>query len=87
MGLGGRTDTFTLSRRSRTTGGSETPTITVRVSEGMKAEVETLVEDTGLWPTESNFIREALDTLIRRYWKGDRFCQRPQLERSRKESN
>jgi Arc/MetJ-type ribon-helix-helix transcriptional regulator len=56
------------------------PTITVRVSEGMKAEIETLVADTGLWRSESIFIREALDTLIKRYWHGERFCQRPQLE-------
>ena len=56
------------------------PIITVRVSEGMKAEIEALVEESGLWRTQSFFVREALDTLIKRYWKGERYCLRPQLE-------
>ena len=59
------------------------PTISVRVSEGMKAEIEQLVEETGAWPTESVFIREALDTHIKRYWHGERYCQRPQMEKVR----
>ena len=56
------------------------PTINVRVSEGMKAEIEGLVADSGLWKDQSYFIREALDIQIKKYWQGERFCQRPQLE-------
>lgn len=52
------------------------PMITARVSEGLKTEVETLVQDTGLWATRTDFITEALDEYIRKYWRGERFAQR-----------
>lgn len=55
------------------------PTIVVRVSEGMKAEVESLIESVGLWKDQSYFIREAIDTHIQKHWIGERYCQRPQL--------
>jgi Arc/MetJ-type ribon-helix-helix transcriptional regulator len=60
------------------------PTISVRVSEGMKAEVEQLTQETGAWVSESNFIREAIDEHIKRYWFGERYCQRPQLKNVKK---
>jgi hypothetical protein len=49
--------------------------LNIRVSEGMKAEIETLVEDTGLWADRTQFVIEALDVQIRKYWQGDRYCQ------------
>ena len=56
-------------------------TITVRVSEGMKAEIESLAKYGDVWwANQSEFIREALDTHITKYWQGERFCQRPQLK-------
>jgi len=59
------------------------PTITVRVSEGMKAEVEALGDPkyTGWWPDQAHFIREALNEHIKKFWKGERFCTNPQLEK------
>jgi len=59
------------------------PQVVVRVSEGMKAEVEQLVHETGIWENQSSFVREAIDTHIRRHWQGERYCQRPQLEKVR----
>ena len=47
--------------------------ITVRVSDGMKAEIENLVGEIGLWHNESQFIKEALNEHIKKYWQGDRF--------------
>ena len=61
------------------------PTMTIRVSEGMKAEMETLIEDSGVWPNQSYFIREAIDAYIKRYWQGERFCQDPQLKYGKEE--
>jgi len=52
------------------------PMIIARVSEGLKAEVETLVQDTGMWGTQTEFIVEALDEHIKKYWRGDRFAKR-----------
>jgi Arc/MetJ-type ribon-helix-helix transcriptional regulator len=53
------------------------PTITVRISEGMKTEIEDLVKGGNWgWASESHFTREALNQYIKRYWKGPRFCQR-----------
>jgi len=52
------------------------PILTARISEGMKSEIEVLVEDTGLWGSRSDFVKEAIDEQIKRYWKGDRFAQR-----------
>ena len=57
------------------------PMITARVSEGLKAEVETLVHDTGLWTSRTDFIVEALDEYIKRYWRGDRYAKRPNEDR------
>ncbi|MBW2021237.1 MAG: hypothetical protein JRI65_14805 [Deltaproteobacteria bacterium] len=52
------------------------PQIQARVSEGMKAEVEHIVGEVGLWENESYFIREALNEYIKKHWKwGDRYCQ------------
>jgi Arc/MetJ-type ribon-helix-helix transcriptional regulator len=50
--------------------------ITARVSEGLKTEVETLVQDTGLWASRTDFIIEALDEHIRKYWKEERYAKR-----------
>lgn len=61
------------------------PTLNVRVSEGMKAEIESLVDEVGLWKDQSYFVREAVDIQIKKYWKGDRFCLRPQLEKPNEE--
>ena len=60
------------------------PTVIARVSEGMKAEIETLVAEAGVWTDQARFIREALDIHIQKYWHGERFCQRPQLEKQPK---
>jgi Arc/MetJ-type ribon-helix-helix transcriptional regulator len=51
------------------------PILTARISEGLKAEIETLVGDTGLWASRTDFVREALDEKIRKYWNGDRYAQ------------
>lgn len=63
------------------------PTIIVRVSEGMKAEIEALGDPKyiGIWPDQSHFVREALDEHIKRYWQGERFCQTLHPDRNRKE--
>ena len=45
----------------------------IKIQEAMIAEVETLVHDLGLWENRSEFVREAIDQLIRKYWNGDRF--------------
>ena len=47
--------------------------LTVRVSDGMKAEIEHLVGDIGLWHNQSQFITDALNEYIKRFWKGERF--------------
>ena len=47
--------------------------ITVRISDGMKAEIETIVGDIGLWHNQSHFVKDALDEYIKKYWEGDRF--------------
>lgn len=50
--------------------------VTARVSEGLKTEIETLVEDVGLWRNRSDFINEALDEYVQRYWEGERYAKR-----------
>ena len=47
--------------------------VTVKIPEAMKAEVETLIQELGLWGSQSEFIREAIDQQIGKYWKGERF--------------
>ena len=47
--------------------------ITVRMSDGMKAEIEHLVGDIGLWHNQSQFIIDALNEYIKKFWKGERF--------------
>lgn len=50
-----------------------TSSITIRISDGMKAEIETLVKEIGLWHDMSSFTKEALNEHIKKYWQGDRF--------------
>jgi hypothetical protein len=50
------------------------PILTARISEGMKSEIEELVDETGLWPSRTEFIKEALDQHIKKYWTGDRYA-------------
>ena len=52
------------------------PILTARISEGMKSEIETLVEDTGLWASRTEFVKTALDEKIRKHWRGERYAQR-----------
>ena len=40
----------------------------------MKSEIEELVEQIGLWPNRTEFIKEALDSHIKKYWNGDRYA-------------
>jgi len=47
--------------------------LTIRLSDGMKAEIETLVNEIGLWETQTEFIKEAINEHIKKYWKGGRF--------------
>ena len=47
--------------------------LSVKLPESMKAEIETLVHDLGLWKNTSDFIRESIDKQIVKYWKGERF--------------
>lgn len=47
-------------------------TVTVRLKESNITEIETLVHDFGLWKNKSDFIREAIETQIKKYWSGDR---------------
>ena len=47
--------------------------ITVRLSDGMKAEIEHIVGEVGLWHNQSEFVKEALDEQIKKFWQGDRF--------------
>ncbi|HEY0089146.1 MAG TPA: hypothetical protein VGB37_09890 [Candidatus Lokiarchaeia archaeon] len=47
--------------------------LSVRISDGMKAEIETIVHETGLWSDQSDFIKEALNEHIKKYWNGERF--------------
>jgi len=47
--------------------------LTVRISAGMKAEIEQLVGEIGLWQNQSQFITEALNEHIKKYWNGERF--------------
>ena len=47
--------------------------LSVRISDGMKAEIETIVSEIGLWNDQSHFIKEALNEKIKKYWNGDRF--------------
>ena len=46
--------------------------ITLRLPESKITEIETLVHDTGLWKNKSEFLREAIETHIKKYWIGDR---------------
>lgn len=48
-------------------------TLTVRLSDGMKAEIETLVNEIGLWETQTDFVTEAINEHIKKYWRGERF--------------
>lgn len=48
-------------------------TLTVKIPEATKAEIETLTQELGLWESQSDFVREALDQHISKYWKGERF--------------
>ena len=50
-----------------------TTMLSVRISDGMKAEIETIVHETGLWSDQSDFIKEALNEHIKKYWNGERF--------------
>ena len=52
------------------------PTLNIRISEGMKAEIESLAADTGLWESQTEFAIEALDVHIGKYWQGERYYQR-----------
>ena len=52
--------------------------LSIRLSDGMKAEIETIVKELGLWENQSHFVREALDQYIKKYWKGERFDHRKQ---------
>lgn len=47
--------------------------LTIRISDGMKAEIETIVSDVGLWETQTDFVKEAINDHIKKYWKGERF--------------
>ena len=47
--------------------------LSVRISDGMKAEIETIVSEVGLWRNQSDFVKEALNEQIKKYWKGERF--------------
>jgi Arc/MetJ-type ribon-helix-helix transcriptional regulator len=47
--------------------------LSIKIPEGMVAEIETLVHDLGLWENRSEFIREAIDQQIKKYWNGGRF--------------
>lgn len=51
------------------------PFVAVRISEAMKAEIETIVAETGLWKTQSDFIKEALDEFIQKNWSGERYVK------------
>ena len=44
-----------------------------KARESLLAEIETVVEDVGLWQNKSEFIREALDEYIKIHWVGPRF--------------
>lgn len=46
--------------------------LTVRISDGMKAEIEKIIGDIGLWQNQSHFIKDALDEYIKKYWQGER---------------
>lgn len=50
-----------------------TSKITVRLSDGMKAEMEYIVGEVGLWHNQSHFVKEALNEHIKKYWQGERF--------------
>lgn len=45
----------------------------VKMRDSLKAEIETVVEEVGLWHSRSEFVREAIDEHIKKYWKGPRF--------------
>lgn len=47
-------------------------TLTVRIPEGVKAEIETLLYEIGLWNNQSDFVREAIESQIKKYWNGER---------------
>jgi len=53
------------------------PILTARISEGMKSEIEELVEDKGMWASRTEFVKEALNQQIKRYWTGDRYANTP----------
>ena len=46
--------------------------ITVRISDGMKAELEHIVGEIGLWHNQSDFVKEALNEHIKKFWQGER---------------
>lgn len=52
-------------------------TLNIRVSEGMKTEVETLVNDIGLWENRSDFVRDAINDKIQKHWQGERMVKNP----------
>jgi Arc/MetJ-type ribon-helix-helix transcriptional regulator len=47
--------------------------LSTRISDGMKAEIEIIVREVGLWKDQSHFIKEALNEHIKKYWNGERF--------------
>jgi Arc/MetJ-type ribon-helix-helix transcriptional regulator len=47
--------------------------ITIRISDGMKAEIERLVDEIGIWHNQSHFVKDALDEYIKKHWQGERF--------------
>ncbi len=53
------------------------PMVTVRISEGMKAEIETLTEEMGIYNYESEFLRDAINEHIKKFWRGERFAHQP----------
>lgn len=46
---------------------------TLRISDGMKAEIEYIVGEIGLWQNQSDFVKEAINEHIKKYWQGERF--------------
>ena len=50
-----------------------TTMLTVRISDGMKAEIEHIVGEIGLWHNQSQFITDALNEHIKKFWQGERF--------------
>ena len=50
-------------------------TLSIKIQEAAKAEIETLFYELGLWESRSHFVREAIELHIRKYWidQGPRF--------------